>query len=69
MQRRELKSDITGSVWKVGDRVAQGEVLLVCESMKMEIPVEADRSGTVTEVKIGEGSTVSEGDVLVVIES
>ncbi len=64
---------MTGSVWKiecaVGDEVSEGAVLVVLESMKMEIPVEAEESGRVTELLCEEGQSVSEGDVLLVIDS
>lgn len=63
---------MTGSIWKiecsVGDEVAEGATLLVLESMKMEIPVEAEGNGRVTEILCEEGQPVSEGDVLVVTE-
>ena len=68
-----LEAEIAGNVWKiekaVGDRVSEEDVLLILESMKMEIPVEAPCSGTVSEIRVAEGDTVDEGTVLVVIES
>jgi acetyl-CoA carboxylase biotin carboxyl carrier protein len=67
-----IEALVTGSVWKiecsVGDEVAEGAILLVLESMKMEIPVEAEGNGRVTEILCEEGQPVSEGDVLVVTE-
>ena len=67
-----IEAFVTGSVWKiecsVGDEVAEGAILLVLESMKMEIPVEAEGNGRVTEILCEEGQSVSEGDVLVVTE-
>jgi len=63
---------VTGSVWKiecsVGDEVADGDVLIVLESMKMEIPVEAEQDGRVTEILCQEGQAVSEGEPLLVTE-
>ncbi len=60
-------------VWKVavqvGQEVAEGETLLILESMKMEIPVESPVAGTVSAVRVEEGASVEEGDVLVVIRS
>jgi acetyl-CoA carboxylase biotin carboxyl carrier protein len=50
-----------------GDSVQAGAVLLVLESMKMEIPVLSETGGTVTEVKVRTGDVVQEGDVLVVV--
>jgi len=67
----EVEAQITGNVWKVekavGDRVEQEEVILVIESMKMEIPVEAPHSGTILEIRVAEGDSIEEGAVLVVI--
>ena len=64
----ELKSDITGSVWKilkaVGDRVEEDEPVLIMESMKMEIPVTSTESGVITEVLVKEGDTVGVGTVV-----
>ena len=68
-----VKSDISGSVWKIlkspGEAVAAEEDLLLLESMKMEIPVAAPRAGTVQEVLFAEGEAVAEGDVLLVIRT
>lgn len=68
----EVKAHITGTVWKievqVGDEVEDGDTLVILESMKMEMPVEADDDGTVREIRVQEGQAVSEGDVLVVLE-
>jgi acetyl-CoA carboxylase biotin carboxyl carrier protein len=66
------EAHITGNVWKVevsvGDRVEDGDTVVILESMKMEIPVEAEDDGTVKEIRCAEGDSVSEGDVLVVLE-
>lgn len=68
----EIEAEIAGNVWKIekqaGDRVEQEDVLLILESMKMEIPVEAPCKGTVGEVRVQEGDTVEEGTILVLIE-
>jgi len=68
----DVAAHITGTVWKiecaVGDRVSDGDTLVIIESMKMEMPVEAEDDGTVTEIRCEEGQSVSEGDVLVVLE-
>jgi acetyl-CoA carboxylase biotin carboxyl carrier protein len=59
-------------VWKVevvvGQRVAVGEVLVILESMKMEMPVEAPDAGTVKEIRCQPAQAVNEGDVLVVLQ-
>jgi acetyl-CoA carboxylase biotin carboxyl carrier protein len=68
----DIEAHITGSVWKievaVGDKVSDGDTVVILESMKMEIPVETEEDGTVTEIRCEEGQSVSEGDVLVVLE-
>ena len=67
-----IEAHITGNIWKievaVGDTVEDGDTVVILESMKMEIPVEADDDGTVKEIRCEEGQAVSEGDVLVVLE-
>jgi acetyl-CoA carboxylase biotin carboxyl carrier protein len=66
-----VEANITGTVWKievsVGDRVQEGDTVLILESMKMEMPIEAEDDGTVAEIRVEEGQTVSEGDILVVL--
>ena len=68
----EIEAQITGSVWKiekaVGDKVEEEDVILIIESMKMEIPVEAPSAGRISEIRTAEGESVEEGDVLVVLE-
>ena len=68
----EIVSDLVANVWKIevkeNDEVAAGDTLVILESMKMEIPVEAEDDGTVKEIRCEEGQAVSEGDVLVVLE-
>ena len=67
-----IEAQITGNVWKiekaVGDAVAAEDVILILESMKMEIPVEAPCAGRVSEIRVSEGENVEEGAVLAVIE-
>ena len=53
---------------KVGDAVAEGDPVIVLESMKMEIPVEAPRAGVVRQITVAEGQTVQEGDTLAVLD-
>ena len=68
----DVAAHITGTVWKievkVGQQVNAGDVLVILESMKMEMPIEASDPGTVKEVKAKEGQPVNEGDVLLVID-
>ena len=67
-----IEAHITGTVWKVevevGDRIEEGDTVLILESMKMEMPVEAEEEGVVKEIPVTEGQAVAEGDVLVVLE-
>ena len=67
----EIESQIMGNVWKietsVGAEVEEEDVLLIIESMKMEIPVEAPEAGRVAEIRVREGQSVEEGDILVVL--
>jgi acetyl-CoA carboxylase biotin carboxyl carrier protein len=64
----DVKSEMGGIVWKIevqpGGSVAEEDPILVLESMKMEIPVLAPRSGTVAEILVGQGDTVREGQIV-----
>ena len=68
----DVQAHITGTVWKVevgvGDEVDEGETVVILESMKMEMPVEAEDAGTVVEICCEEGQAVNEGDTLVVLD-
>lgn len=68
----ELRSDITGTVWKVlkkvGDQVAEDEPIVILESMKMEIPVGSPEPGVIKEILVQEGQTVPDGGVLVRVD-
>jgi acetyl-CoA carboxylase biotin carboxyl carrier protein len=64
-----IEAHIAGTVWKievkVGDNVDTGQVVVILESMKMEMPVEAPSAGQVTAVLVQEGQAVQEGQVVV----
>jgi biotin carboxyl carrier protein len=68
----EVLAEMVANVWKVlvaeGDPIEEGATICILESMKMEIPVEATASGTVSELKVTEGGVVQEGDVIAVID-
>jgi len=68
----DVDAHITGTVWKIecriGQEVEEGDTLVILESMKMEMPVEAEDDGVVREITCEEGQSVSEGDTLVVLE-
>lgn len=68
----EVLAEITANVWQVpaevGQSVAEGDTLVILESMKMEIPVEAPVAGVVKELRVRPEDQVQEGDVIAVIE-
>ena len=68
----EVAAQITGTIWRieceVGQEVEEGDALVIIESMKMELPVEAEGPGVVREILCREGQSVGEGDTLVVLE-
>ncbi|MDE2571108.1 MAG: biotin/lipoyl-binding protein [bacterium] len=68
-----VKADIAGSVWKitskVGDVVDEEGVLLIMESMKMEIQVTAPAAGTVKEIHVKEGDLIQEGATAVTLDA
>ena len=67
------KSEVSGSVWKIevtlGQKVAEGDTLALIESMKMEIPVIAEKAGTVASILIAEGDAITEGQSVVTLET
>ena len=68
----EIRAEMVANVWKVvaaeGDSVADGDTLVILESMKMEIPVLAEASGTLARLAVAEGDVIQEGDLIAVIE-
>ncbi|HEY4992907.1 MAG TPA: biotin/lipoyl-binding carrier protein [Nakamurella sp.] len=64
----EVRAEMVANVWQVlvaeGDTVADGDTLVILESMKMEIPVLAEVDGTVSKVAVREGGLVQEGDLI-----
>ena len=68
----EVRAEMVANVWKVvaaqGDSVADGDTLVILESMKMEIPVLAESTGMLTRLAVAEGDVVQEGDLIAVIE-
>jgi len=69
----EIRAEMVANVWKVvaatGDTVAEGDTLVILESMKMEIPVVAESEGTVAELVVHEGDVVQEGDLIAIIQA
>ena len=68
----EVRAEMVANVWKVvasqGDVIADGDTIVILESMKMEIPVLAEASGTLSDLRVSEGQVVQEGDVIAVID-
>lgn len=67
MVSAEMVASVHSVEVAVGENVQAGAVLVILESMKMEIPVLADEAGTITEVYVGAGDVVQEGDALVLV--
>ncbi|MED3552297.1 biotin/lipoyl-containing protein [Cytobacillus praedii] len=69
---KEITSSMAGTVLNImvgnGDEVTAGQEVLMIESMKMEIPIESQTEGKVSEVRVNIGDFVNEGDVLFVLE-
>ena len=68
----DVEAHITGTVFAIetelGQNVSEGDVLVVIESMKMELPVEAPGAGRVSEIRVEQGQSIEEGDIVVVLE-
>ena len=73
MADTQVTSEVAGSVWKVlvkeGDAVTRDQELMILESMKMEIPVEAPSAGTVASILVAPEDGVEEDQVLLIIAS
>ncbi len=69
---KEVEAQVTGSIWKiekaVGEEVAENEIIMSIESMKMEIPLESPCAGRISEIRVAEGDGVEEDQVLAVVE-
>ena len=67
----DVRAEMVSTVFEVevqeGDVVAEGDTLVILESMKMEIPVLAETSGTVTSLDVVVGDVVQQGDLIAVI--
>ena len=68
----QIKAELAGNLWKIvvreGQQVRADETLMILESMKMEIPLNAPIAGRVTKIHVGEGQTVQEGQLLIEVE-
>jgi pyruvate carboxylase subunit B len=67
----EVKAGLPGNVLRVevseGDEVAEGDVLLVVEAMKMETEIKSPKAGTVSQILVSQGDKVVTGQAMVVI--
>ncbi len=68
MALTDIESEIAGKVWKIetkpGQSLEEEDAILILESMKMEIPVEAPQNGTLSEILVAEGDPVEEGQIV-----
>jgi len=66
--RVQIRAELAGNLWKIvvreGQQIRADETLMILESMKMEIPVNAPSAGRVTQIHVREGQTVQEGQLL-----
>ena len=73
MKEVEIKSEVTGTVWsipvEIGQRLEEDDPIIIMEAMKMEIPISAPSEGTVKEIKVTNGDTVSTGQVVAIFTS
>jgi acetyl-CoA/propionyl-CoA carboxylase biotin carboxyl carrier protein len=63
-----MQGTIVKVLVEVGQEVTEGEAVVVLEAMKMENNINADKAGSVVEVKVSPGDTVGAGDIVIVIE-
>ncbi|MFY9212541.1 MAG: biotin/lipoyl-binding carrier protein [Aestuariivita sp.] len=73
MAEEKICSEITGTVWKIemgiGDSVKEDDVIMILESMKMEIPVLAPCAGTLQQILVEEGVAIAEGQVIAILDA
>lgn len=73
MAEISIESEITGTVWKIeaapGQKVAEEDIIMILESMKMEIPVVATDTGMIKEILVTEGAHIAEGQPLAILET
>lgn len=69
----QVKSEIAGNVWKIiaaeGDALAADDVIVILESMKMEIPVTAPKAGTLAKLNVAEGDMIGEGHLIATLDT
>ena len=69
----EVTAELAANVWKIvakpGDKIGPDDTLVILESMKMEIPVAADVSGTISSFAVAEGDVIDEGAIIAIVET
>lgn len=65
--RAEMVANVAKVSVEVGDRVVEGDTVVLLESMKMEIPVLTETAGVVTDVAVAAGDVIQEGDLIAVV--
>ena len=65
--RAEIVASVLEVVVREGDQINEGDTVVLLESMKMEIPVLAEKAGTVTSVNVAVGDVIQAGDLIAVI--
>lgn len=73
MTTTSVKAGISGTLWKIetalGQTVQEDDILMIIESMKMEIPVLSPGRGVVAQILAVEGEVVAEDQVVVLLNS
>jgi len=68
----EIHSQTPGNVWKViknpGDAVAEGDVIMILEAMKMEIDITAPKAGKISSINVNVNDTVADAQLLATME-
>lgn len=68
---KQISSPMAGTIWKIlvqpGDAVAAGDTVAILESMKMEIPIEAESDGTVDAIDAPEGTVLDDGAAVITL--
>lgn len=72
MKMKKIFAPMAGTVFQilsgVGETIEKGEIVVILESMKMEIPVESEHFGKIESVHFAEGDFVNEGDILITVD-
>lgn len=73
MAEQQVESEVGGTVWKIecgeGGSVAEGDPILIVESMKMEIPVASPSNARVVKLLVKVGDAVAEGQPVAIVET